>query len=137
MSKNRNASMFGGSEKDPNAGAYERTDAGTGGEADPLSYGGSSMSDKDTERVTKLLRRFEVMKEIRRKFEPMWREVMWHVSPMLFDFDEEKRDKPYEIPKRVTNKPTNYLAPAWRVSAATRCLRISSGLSWGLPTTLP
>jgi hypothetical protein len=61
------------------------------------------------EKVTKLLRRFEVMKEIRRRFEPMWKEVMWHISPVMFDFDEEKRDKPYEIPKRITNKPANFL----------------------------
>lgn len=34
---------------------------------------------------------------------------MWHVSPVMTDFDEERRDKPYEIPKRITNKPANYL----------------------------
>ncbi|MDR2518834.1 MAG: head-tail connector protein [Spirochaetaceae bacterium] len=65
------------------------------------------MDDKD--RVTKLLRRFEAMRDVRRRFEPLWKEAMRHISPVLFDFEDEKRGKPYEIPKRVTNRPANFL----------------------------
>ena len=34
---------------------------------------------------------------------------MWHIAPVMFDFDEDKRDKPYEIPRRVTSRPANFL----------------------------
>ena len=56
-----------------------------------------------------ILRKFEILKQDRRNFEPLWQECAWQVAPVLRDWDDEKRKDPYKLPKRITNKPTNYL----------------------------
>jgi hypothetical protein len=57
----------------------------------------------------RLLDKLEALKDVRRNFEPLWRDCMWYIAPVIQDWDDEKPDSPYKIPKRITNKPSNYL----------------------------
>jgi hypothetical protein len=62
-----------------------------------------------TKEVNGILRRFETLKAERKNFEPLWREAEWNVAPVLQKWEDEKPKDGYEIPKRITNRPTQFL----------------------------
>jgi hypothetical protein len=62
-----------------------------------------------SKRAKELLKRFDNLKEIRSRFEPLWRECEWAVSSVVQKWDDEKPNDPYSIPKRETSRPTNFL----------------------------
>jgi hypothetical protein len=59
--------------------------------------------------VNGILRRFEALKAERKNFEPLWHEAEWNVAPVLQKWENEKPKDGYEIPKRITNRPTQFL----------------------------
>ena len=56
-----------------------------------------------------ILKNFEYLKDERKRFEAIWQDCEKKVAPVLREWEDEKPDAPYTIPKRITNKPTNYL----------------------------
>jgi hypothetical protein len=67
------------------------------------------MSEKENKLAADILRRFERLKTTRSRFEGMWKESEEFVSATLIRWEDEKPDDPYNIPKRISNKPTNFL----------------------------
>jgi hypothetical protein len=56
-----------------------------------------------------ILRRFETLKEERHNFEAEWHKAEWNVAPILQKWGDEKPKDGYEVPKRITNRPTQFL----------------------------
>jgi hypothetical protein len=59
-------------------------------------YNAAMETEKEAER---LLRMFETLKARRKNFEPLWKECERNVAAVLQDWDDEKPDSPYKIPK--------------------------------------